>query len=255
MRFSRRESTQLWPRICDNYYMAKEEEEKQAEEDQPPPETLLEQPKQRDPDEAAMAEQAIHEYAEEVLNQFRDQVETALADFAAWATGQKDSAELDNPGFFEHIGHAFLKQMTAACGGKDTPIGAFIHQQLDGVIDQAVRDEEELGMFVSQLSSGARDFTWALRDNLQSVLSGQWDQLRDLAYEGSTDFIAALHAFGMPKADWSPSDMQSTMVTIAEKLRDSTPKTPEEAVEKDPEQDKQEEQQLLANEEEKKQAV
>jgi hypothetical protein len=255
LRFSRRESTQLWLRICDNYHMAKEEEEKQAEEDQPPPETLLEQPKQRDPDEAVLAEQAIHEYAEEVLNQFRDQVENALADFAAWAAGQKDSAELDNPGFFEHIGHAFLKQMTAACGGKDTPIGAFIHQELDGVIDQAVRDEEELGMFVSQLSSGARDFTWSLRDNLQSVLSGQWDQLRDLAYEGSTDFISAIHAFGLPQASWKGADMKSSLVAMAEHARDRMPKTQEEARDRDPKQEEEEQEQTLIDEEEKKQQV
>ena len=38
-----------------------------------------------------------------------------------------------------------------------------------------------------------RDCSWYLRDNLESVLSNQWDELRDLAYEGSTDFIPALH--------------------------------------------------------------
>ena len=105
------------------------------------------------------------------------------------------------------------------------------------------------------LSSRARDFTWYLRDNLQSVLSNEWDQLRDLAYEGSTDFIQALHAFGMPRPDWSAVDMSSTMIAIAEQIEKGTPKTEEEAVEKDPEQEEEEKQQLLLDEESKKQAV
>ena len=221
----------------------------------PPPETVLETEKQRDPDEAVFAEQAIHHYANDVLDRFRESLETALTAFTSWVESQNDPKVFNNAGFNTQIGDVFLQQMMSACGGQDTPIGAAMYAELEGIVDQAVRDEEETSYFVEALSRGARDFTWYLRDNLQSVLSNQWDQLRDLAYEGSTDFIAALHAFGMPKAEWSPSDMQSTMVAIAEQLRDSTPKTPEEAVEKDPEQDKQEEQQLLANEEEKKQAV
>ncbi len=234
-----------------------ENEDKKLEEgqDAPPPEAILETEKQRDPDEAVLAEQAIHHYAAQVLEQFRQSVESALASFTSWVESQNDPKVFDNGGFNAQIGDVFLEQMMRACGGMDTPIGAAMHEELDGVVDEAVREEEETSYFVEALSRGARDFTWYLRDNLQSVLTNEWDQLRDLAYEGSTDFIAALHAFGMPKAEWSPTDMQSTMVTIAEKLRDSTPKTAEEAVEKDPEQDKQEEQQLLAEEADKKQAV
>ena len=52
-----------------------------------------------------------------------------------------------------------------------------------------------------------------------------------------------------------PMDMESTMVTMAEKLREGAPKTQEEAVEKDPEQQEQEQQQVLAEQEDKKQAV
>ena len=45
------------------------------------------------------------------------------------------------------------------------------------------------------------------------------------------------------------------VIAIAEKVRDGAPKTQEEAVEKDPEQEKEEQAQLLAQEEDKKQAV
>src|SRR5258705_10883610 len=99
------------------------------------------------------------------------------------------------------------QQIIPASGGKVTPFGPAMFEQLDSLIDEAVREEEQTSFFVEALSRGARDFTWYLRDNLQGVLTNEWDQLRDLAYEGSTDFIVALHAFGMPKQDWSPLAM------------------------------------------------
>lgn len=235
--------------------MAVEEDKKLEGEDAPPPEAILETEKQRDPDEAVFAEQAIHHYANQVLDQFRDSLETALSAFTAWVESQSAAEALNNAGFNAQIGDVFLQQMMSACGGKDTPIGAAMFEQLDGLVDQAVRQESETSFFVAALSSSARDFTWYLRDNLQAVLTNEWDQLRDLAYEGSTDFIPALHAFGMPKSDWSPSEMSSTMVAIAEKVREGAPKTQEEAVEKDPKQEEQEQQQILQEEEEKKQAV
>lgn len=236
--------------------MAKEEEQQKAGDGEaPPPETILETEKERDPDEAVFAEQAIHEYANQVLDQFRESVQSALDGFSAWIASQADAQSFDNSGFNAQIGEAFLKQMVHACGGHHTPIGAELHDQLDGIIDAAVRDEAESGFFVTELARGARDFTWFLRDNLEGVLSNHWDHLRDLAYEGSRDFIPALHAFGLPKFDWQPTEMQGTMIAMAEKLHKDQPKTQQEALEKDPEQDKQEEQQLLADEEEKKQQV
>ena len=232
--------------------MAVDQDKQLEEEDQPPPETVLETKEQRDPDEAVLAEQAIHHYAHDVLDRFRESLENALGAFTAWVSSQNDSKTFDNPGFNTQIGEAFLEQMLAAFGGKDSPIGAAMFEQLDSLVDEAVAQEQETSFFVEALSSAARDFTWYLRDNLQSVLSNEWDQLRDLAYEGNTDFIQALHAFGMPKPDWSPTEMSSTMVAVAENLRQATPKSAEEAVEKDPKQEEEEQQQLLLDEEEKK---
>jgi hypothetical protein len=245
-------TTQLYVRNGDNHYMAENEEKELEDQEGPPPEAILETEKQRDPDEAVFAEQAIHHYAAQALDQFRQGVEQALSAFTAWVESQNDPETFDNAGINAQIGSAFLEQMMSACGGKDTPIGAAMFGQLDSLIDEAAREEEQTSFFVEALASGARDFTWYLRDNLQSVLSNEWDQLRDLAYEGSTDFIAALHAFGMPRQDWSPTDMQSTLVAIADKLREGKPKTQEEAVEKDPKQEEEEQQQLLAQEEDKK---
>jgi DNA-binding protein Fis len=235
--------------------MAENEEKKVEGEEGPPPEAVLETEKQRDPDEAVFAEQAIHHYATQVLEQFRQSVETALSSFTAWVESQNATEVFDNAGFNAQIGDVFLQQMMSACGGQQTPIGASMYGELEGLVDWAAREEQETSFFVESLSRAARDYTWYLRDNLQGVLTNEWDQLRDLAYEGSTDFIPALHAFGMPKAEWSPAGMSSTMVAIAEKVRDGTPKTQEEAVEKDPAQQEEEEKQVLAEQEDKKQAV
>jgi hypothetical protein len=185
--------------------MAENEDKGLEDENAPPPESILDSGKQRDPDEAVFAEQAIHHYASDVLEQFRQSIETATSAFTAWVESQNSPQTFDNGGFNAQIGDVFLQQMVSSCGGRDTPIGGAMFDQLEGLVDEAVRQEDETSYFVEALTRGARDFTWYLRDNLQGVLTNEWDQLRDLAYEGSTDFIPALHAFGLPKADWSPA--------------------------------------------------
>jgi hypothetical protein len=235
--------------------MAQEEDKEKAEGEAPPPETILETEKQRDPDEAAFAEQAIHEYAEQVLANFGEGVQNAIAAVTAWVESQEAAEIFDNPGFNAQIGDAFMQQMLAACGGKDTPIGAALFEQLDGMIDQHTRDDHEASYFLNDMGAAGRDFAWYLRDNLSSVLSNEWDQVLDLAYEGSTDFIPALHAFGLPQADWAPAEMQSALVAIADKVKQGAPKTQEEAVEKDPKQEEEEQKQTLLEEEEKKQTA
>lgn len=230
-----------------------QDEEKKTEGEAPPPETILETEKQRDPDEAVFAEQAIHAYANQALDQFRESVQNALDGFAAWLESNEDPKVFDNPGFNAQIGSTFLQEMVQACGGKDTPIGAKLFGELDGLVDMAARQEHEASFFVNELSRAARDFTWYLRDNLAAILSNQWDQLRDLAYQGSTDFIPALHAFGLPRMDWSGAGMKSTLTALADKIKEGTPKTQEEAVEKNPEEEQHEKEQLVVEEEQKNQ--
>jgi hypothetical protein len=247
------ESTQLLARNCDNQDMAEEEDKKQDAGDQPPPETILETPKQRDPDEAVFAEQAILSYAANALDSFRQSVDNALDAVMAWIGSQANPEELDSSGFTTRLGDAYLHLLLHACGGIDTPIGAALFNELDGELDQAVRNEQQASLFVNELARMARNFAWYMRDNLQAVLANQWDQLRDLAYEGSTDFIPALHAFGMPRFDWTGHSLQSGMIAVAESTRDHKPKTQDEAIEKEPEQEVEEQEQVLVEEEEKAQ--
>jgi hypothetical protein len=230
-----------------------EEEDKKQEGGQPPSETILQQPvKERDPDEAVFAEQAIQAYASEALDHFRVNTEQALESVIAWIDGQAN-AELANGALTARLGEAFLHQVVHACHGKHTPIGAVAFRELDGLVDQAVRNEQDPSVFVAELSRGARDLAWYLRDNLQSVLTNQWDHVRDLAYEGSRDFVPALHALGLPRFDWSAHSMKSGMIAMGEHVAAHRPRSQEEALDKDPEAEEKAAEQVMLEEEEKAQ--
>ena len=212
--------------------MAKDDDSKkpgQGDDQNNANEEAMLQTQERDPDEAAFAEQAIHEYATWVLSTFRENVETALDQFTAWVQSQADVQQLDNAAHFDQISQAFMDQMGQLTGGLDSPIGKEIASQLQGTVDMAIRNEKESGNFINELARSARDVSWFLRDNLQGVLSGQWDQLLDLAYEGSTDFIPVLHQFGMPVADWNPADLTQKLQDTSTTYLASVPKKQEEA--------------------------
>ncbi|HZS42576.1 MAG TPA: hypothetical protein VFF06_37355 [Polyangia bacterium] len=215
-----------------------EDDKKNTGEDanQPPSEEQL-ATQERDPDEAVFAEQAILEYAAWVLDQFQQNTQLALDNLTAWVQGQTETATFNDAGFFDQAGKSFMDQMMSACGGSDSPIGQTVFAQLDGAIDQAVRDESEASLFIEQLSRGVRDIAWYLRDNLQSVLAGQWDQLRDLAYEGSTEFIPVLHGFGLPTAEMNPADLSTQLTSVAQAYAAAAPKKQEKVEEEAPKEE------------------
>jgi hypothetical protein len=235
--------------------MAKEDDKKKPGEgggdDNANKEVMLGE-QQRDPEEAAFAEQAIHEYASWVLDTFRENVQTALDSFLAWTQSQTDPKQLDNAAHFDQIGQAFMQYMGKLTGGLDKPIGKEIGAQIGGMMDQAVRDEKESTYFIGELSRAARDVSWFLRDNLQGCLSGQWDQLLDLAYEGSTDFIPVLHQFGMPIADWNPQELQGKLQEVSTQYLSQLPKKQEEAEKEGGEQGEKKEGQEEAAQDSKK---
>ncbi len=197
------------------------------DEDKPPSETMLE--KQRDPDEAAFAEQAIQSYAQWVLDIFRANADAAFDNFSAWVMGQ-DPAVFNNAAHFETIAQASLKFVGHLCGHAHSPVGQVLAGQVAGIVDQAVRQESEAPQFIEELRRATRDASWYLRDNLQAVLAGHWDKLRDLAYEGSTDFIPVIHHLGLPAADWSSEEMTHKLKHSSEAYAKTVPKQQEEAV-------------------------
>jgi hypothetical protein len=240
----------------------KKEEEEEKKGGPPPSETILEK-RPRDPDEAVLAEQAIHRYAEEVLAVFRDAVDNAMTNFESFLSAQEATATHDRA-FLEELGAEFLQMMVHLFGGKNTPIAQAALDALDGVIDQAARQPDPI-IFCNLLARGTRDLTWFLRDNLQSVLSNQWDELRDLAYEGSTDFVGLLHALGMPSERCSAKDISDPLTHAAHQFLKTIPKKKEEVLEQgdlkkladteEKEQEKEPAQLALEEEEEKKAAV
>jgi hypothetical protein len=245
--------------------MAKDkEEEKELDEDEDNPnkEVFLEE-KERDPDEAVFAEQAIHHYAGDVLDAFKDQVESAMSEVEAWMTSQTEGKDDLNGGYFlESLGQAFMENAMSAFNGADSPIGRSLMSTLSTAVDEAVRSNDAQS-FVQQLSTALRDGSWFVRDNLDSILSNEWDELRDLAYEGSTDFIPAIHAYGLPAIDWDPKDLSSPLIDTSQALLDSLPKQKEESIEQDQVAEVEEQEakmeepevQNLMEEEEEKEAV
>jgi hypothetical protein len=210
----------------------KEQQELDEEEDNKPNETILEKKEERDPDEAVFAEQAIHHYANDALDLFRDNIEMAMSSLESFLMSQSEHEAFNNQEFLESLGENFLEQAMAAFGGRDTPIAQAVFPMLDGMVDESAR-ECQAQEFVHDLSTALRDCTWYLRDNLQSVLANQWDELRDLAYEGSTDFIPALHAYGLPQLDFDAKSLTQPMEEQAREFLELLPKKKEENIEQD----------------------
>jgi hypothetical protein len=170
-----------------------------------------------------MAEQAIHHYAGDALRHFEHAVASAMSHLAAYATANNAEHELDNTGFFESLGQSFLGQLMEQLGGQDSPIGVAAFQILDGKVDEAARDGD-IATFLDHLGLAVRDATAFLRDNLQSVLTNQWDELRDLAYEGSTEFIHPLHDLGLPKPTFKAHDLEKPLEKETEAYLKALPK-------------------------------
>lgn len=209
-----------------------EEEEKKADENQPPSETVLEKEPQRDPDEAVFAEQAIHHYVQFVLESVQPAIESAMESMAGWIMSQQKNDVFANPLYLMQAGQLFRDQMASMMGYAETPIATFmlplISAPLDRV-DEFTRPED----LMRDLGAAAREGLSYLSDNLQSVLATQWDQLRDLAYEGSTEFIPVLHELGLPSVDFDPATVTQPMIAQAEEYKATLPEQKEEALEQE----------------------
>jgi hypothetical protein len=205
--------------------MAEEEKKPGEDSDQPPSETVLE--KQRDPDEAVFAEQAIHEYATWILDQFRESALGAIDALTGWMSSQADPSVFDNNALFAQLNTTFMKESMKAFGGSSSPIGQALLPILSGPVDAAERQEKQASYFITEMQRAMRDATWYLRDNLQGILANQWDQLRDLAYEGSTEFIPVLHHLGLPQLNFDAAAFTHKLTATADAYRQTVPQQKE----------------------------
>jgi len=142
----------------------------------------------------------------------------------------QDPTVFNNAAHFDTIATTAIKFVGHLFGHAHSPVGRVLAGQVGGIVDQAVRQESEAPQFIEELRSATRDASWYLRDNLQAVLASHWDKLRDLAYEGSTDFIPVIHHLGLPAADWSPEEMTHKLQHSSEAYAKTVPKEQEEAV-------------------------
>src|SRR6185436_14530983 len=211
----------------------KKEDQKQVDEDEDKPnkEVFLEK-EQRDPDEAMFAEQAIRHYANDVIDMFRDEIESAMSELEAFLMSHNDKQEFNNGMFLESLGGAFLDKAMDLFGGADSPAGKAVYGTLESQVDQAVRGGQA-GAFTQELSMALRDAGWYLRDNIDMILSNEWDELLDLAYEVNTDFIPALHAYGLPAIDFQRTELSKPMIDVSQQYLDAIPKEREENIEQD----------------------
>jgi hypothetical protein len=214
--------------------MAKEiEEEKKLDddEDQPDKEIFLEE-KQRDPDEAVFAEQAIQHYVSDVIDMFREQVDAGMSQLQDFLSAQTEKEQLDQGAYLDVMGQAFLDIAMDAFGGADSPVGREMYGDLAAAVDVGM-SAGKAHDFVKELKHGLKAAAHNLKDNLQMVLSDQWDELRDLAYEGATDFIPVIHAYGLPPIDYDASQLSTPLMGLSQQYLDSIPEEKQEGIEQD----------------------
>lgn len=215
--------------------MAKDKEEEKKlggdDEDKPDKEIFLEEG-QRDPDEAVFAEQAIHHYVSDVMELFHDQIEAGMSQLEDFLAAQTDKEELDQGAFMDVLGQSFLDVAMDAFGGADSPIGKVLYSDLAASVDQGMA-AGKAHAFVKELKHGLKDAAHGLKENVEMMLSDQWDELRDLAYEGSTDFIPAIHAYGLPPIDYDSNQLSAPLMDVSQEYLDTIPQQKEEGIEQD----------------------
>lgn len=223
--------------------MEKEEDKKKAGEgkDGPPPiaEVMFED-RARDPDEAVVAEDAIRGFMARRLAEWHEQMDAAIDALEAWVQTQDEAARavFSERGYFDALGDRFEGQLYDVAGGKGTPLMDYVVAEMHGTISFAQHAESDLSGFIYHLRRGVRDATWTLRDNVSAVLSNEWPQLLDLAYEGSFDFIPMLHALGLPTMAFKPQEFGDNLVAHADAYRKAVQPAKQEAVEKVPNEEK-----------------
>ena len=186
----------------------------------------------KEPDQTVVAEDAIRHFAAERLSDFYAQIEGAIDSLESWITTQGEDAKsvFAERGFFDTIGDRYISQLLGVAGGRGTPIMDALATETDNTVSWAQHAESDMGQFLNYMRRGARDACWYVRDALPSILSNQWPQLLDLAYEGTTDFIPALHAMGMPGLSFKPTEFSDSLIAHADAYRKTIQPKKEQAI-------------------------
>lgn len=237
------------------------EDKKKPGDGAPPPtsETILAKPT-KDAGEAANAEHSIRGYLTERLAEWNEQMQDAIDTLDTWIASQTQEAQagFDQRGYFDALGDRFLGELYDVAGGRGTPIMDALAGEANNTVSFAQHSEFEAHYFLVQLQRSVRDACWYVRDAAPSVLSNQWPELLDLAYQGSTEFVPALHALGLPLRNFKPAELSGRLVEHAQAWRDARQPAKEQATELAQDEQKkqeveQEAQQLMQDEGERRQ--
>jgi len=153
------------------------------------------------------AEDTIRYFIRDRLNEFHEEMETALDLFEAHFQGMDDNMKtaVNQRGFFDHMGDKFIAELVEAAGGKGLPIADALGREADQAVSFAEHSCFELPRFIDNaFRRGTRDACWFVRDSSTSILSQQWSSLLKLAANGSNQFIHGLYKLGLPSRSFKP---------------------------------------------------
>ncbi len=212
---------------------AEENEKKPGEDGQPPvAETILEQ--QRDPEEAASAELAIRYFIRDRLDEWHNDMDTAIDALEAWIMSQPQDQQqmFSERAYFDSLGDYFEGALYDIAGGKGTPIMDAVVAEVHNTMAFAEESIFQASLFVNEMRRAVRDACWYMRDACMAVLSNQWPDLLDLATGGSLEFVPVLYTMGLPSQRFKPAEMSDKLTAHGEAYRKSIAPKKEEAEEK-----------------------
>lgn len=213
---------------------SEENEKKPGSGDGQPPvaETILETP--RDPEEAASAELAIRYFIRDRLDEWHNEMDTALDSLEAELMSQPaDEQHMFNErAYFDSLGDYFESALFDIAGGKGTPIMDAIVYEVHNTVAFAEESVFNMNIFINELRRSVRDACWYMRDACQFVLAKQWPELLDLATGGSIEFVPAVYKMGLPSHKFKPAEFGDKLSGHAKAYRKSLGPKKEAAEEK-----------------------
>lgn len=165
------------------------------------------------------ANTALYQYVAWIVeDHFQPQLLDAIDDFGNWAMGQ-DAEMFNNPGFLNELGGNFWGQITAVCGGPDTPIAQYLQSEYGSRVDEAMRSGRE-NSFIFWLKEIAKEMCLDLKQNTSFILRRDWSALEKKATAESDLYIGMLHELGLPKVNFQKGDFSKNMQQCAERYRE-----------------------------------
>jgi hypothetical protein len=179
---------------------------------------------QKDPEAQGNAENSVHGYVRERLENFIQEMDTAFDAVEAWVISQSDDrkAGLNQGGYFDFLGGQIEAQLFALSGGP-APLMTALVGELHNANDFAARTTPDISLYLAGgPRSGLKYGAWFVRDAVEGLLGDKWRDVLSLATNESSQFIPALHQLGIPKFDFDPLQMAAALQASSEQYLATT---------------------------------